>query len=434
MVQGGKIKLSFWQLLSFGALTTPLSMGVLALVLYIPTFYAVDIGLGLAAVGTVFVFGRIFDVISDPLIGYFSDRTRSKFGARRPWMVLGLPFFCIAAWLLLSPPEGVGLTYLICVSAAYFLFFTIVDIPYSSIGLEISPDVNERSMLAGSKTVFQVIGMLVVASLPFVLSLPIPQSLGLIAQLIIALSILAVAVFLLFVPTANRDVTAPSLSLIESYKLILKHRTYRYLIGSFFIVQSANSLTAGLMVLFVIHILKTPDLVGAYIGFLLLTTALFLPLWIYLSRKYSKQTSWIISILICIAGLGASAFLGAGDILPLFIVCAIVGAATGCDSIMPTSILADIVSETERDGQNRLAAAYLAVKNATSKLTFVIPMGIAFPTLEFMGFDGKADNGPNELFVLVIFFAILPMILRFLAVLVIRRSPISIAEQNLANG
>ncbi|MEP4151970.1 MAG: MFS transporter, partial [Lentilitoribacter sp.] len=161
--------LSFWQLICYGVLTTPLAMGGLALVIFIPTFYAVDMGLGLATVGAVFVFGRIFDVITDPLIGHFSDQTRSRYGARKPWMMFGLPFFCLATWFLLMPPEGSGIIFLIFVSAAYFLFYTIVDVPYSSIGLEISPHVHERSMLASSKAVFQVIGAITAASIPFVL-------------------------------------------------------------------------------------------------------------------------------------------------------------------------------------------------------------------------------------------------------------------------
>ncbi|MFK8035610.1 MAG: MFS transporter, partial [Hyphomicrobiales bacterium] len=96
---------SNWQLLCFGVLTTPIAMGGLALVMFVPTFYAIDMGLGLAFVGAVFVFGRVLDVVTDPLIGYFSDQTSSRFGPRIPWIIIGTPIYCLSVLLLFSPPE-----------------------------------------------------------------------------------------------------------------------------------------------------------------------------------------------------------------------------------------------------------------------------------------------------------------------------------------
>lgn len=426
--------LSFWQLLCYGVLTTPLAMGGLALVIFIPTFYAVDMGLGLAAVGAVFVFGRIFDVITDPLVGHFSDQTKSKFDARIPWMLIGLPFFCLATWFLLMPPEGAGLIFLVFVSGAYFLFYTIVDVPYSSIGLEISPHVHERSMLASSKAVFQVIGAITAASIPFVLALSVSSSLGVIAKSMVVLCLIGFVLFILFMPKVERQVTAPKIGFVQSIKFILKHRVFRYLLGSFFIIQSANALTAGLMLLYVTHVIGSPELVGAFLGLLFLATALFLPVWVILSRKFSKKTAWMTSIIFCSIGLVSAVFLGEGSVIGFAIFSVILGASFGCDAIMPTSMLADVVSETEKDGQNRYGATYLAVKNAVSKLTFVVPMGLAFPVLDLMEFEEKGQNGDTQILTLVFFFAILPIVLRCMAFFVVKIAPMSSAELALEDG
>ncbi|MEP2978172.1 MAG: MFS transporter [Lentilitoribacter sp.] len=425
--------LSFWQLLCYGVLTTPLAMGGLALVIFIPTFYAVDMGLGLAAVGAVFVFGRIFDVITDPLVGHLSDQTKSRFGARKPWMLVGLPFFCLAIWFLLMPPEGAGVIFLVFVSGAYFLFYTIVDVPYSSIGLEISPHVHERSMLASSKAVFQVIGAITAASIPFVLALSVPDSLGVIAKSVVVLCLIGFVLFILFMPKVERRVTAPKIGFVQSIKFILKHRVFRYLLGSFFIIQSANALTAGLMVLYVTHVIGSPDLVGAFLGLLFLSTALFLPVWVILSRKFTKKTAWMTSMIFCSLGLVSVVFLGQGSVIGFAIFSIILGASFGCDAIMPTSMLADVVSETEKDGQNRYGATYLAIKNAVSKLTFVVPMGLAFPVLDLMEFEEKGQNGDTQILTLVFFFAILPIVLRCMAFFVVKIAPMSTAELALEN-
>lgn len=424
---------SSWQLLCFGVLTTPIAMGGLALVMFVPTFYAIDMGLGLASVGAVFVFGRVLDVITDPLIGYFSDQTRSRFGPRIPWIVIGTPIYCLSVWLLFSPPENAQLWYLILGSGLYFMFYTIVDVPYSSIGLEISSHIHERTFLASSKAVFQVVGAVAAASIPFVVGLTIPHALPLIAKIIIALSILGIVLLLIFVPRTTRAVTEPRLGLWQSCKWVLKQSSYRSLISVFFIIQSANALTGALAVLYISNIIKAPQMVGAALGLLFLATAFFLPLWIFISYKFSKTTSWLSSIVLCCLALLIAPFLQEGDVLGLLIMCCLLGACFGCDAIMPTSILADIVYQGEQDGKNRFSATYLAFKNSVSKLTFVIPMGLAFPILGWMGFEENSTNGDVQLNTLIFFFAILPILIRLVGFGVLTKVSLKLNKAILQN-
>lgn len=425
-----KRSLSFWQLLCFGVLTTPLAMAGLALVMFVPTFYAVDMGLGLTAVGAVFVFGRFFDVVTDPLIGNLSDETRSRFGPRAPWMVVGVPLFCVAVWLLFSPPDGIGIVYLIVASALFFLFYTVVDVPYSSIGLEISPDVHERSWLASAKAVFQVLGAISAASIPFVLAVAIPEALSMLTSIIIALSALGLVAFLMFVPRPNRPVTAPKNSLWRALKWVFTQNRFRFLVGSFFIVQAANALTAGLFVLYVTHIIQAPTLIGGYTGAMFAASAVFLPVWVFISKRWSKKIAWMTGIVVCMGALSVVPFLGDGDVLAFGIIAVVIGATFGADAVMPTSMLADIVYDDENQGKNRFAGTYLAVKNAVSKMTFVIPMGIAFPLLDFFGFDAGGTNEKDQLFMLVAFVSLVPIALRCLALVVLWFAPRNLAAIN----
>ncbi len=406
---------TLWQLICFGILTTPLAMGGFAFVVFVPTFYAVDMGLGLGLVGTVFVAGRLFDVVTDPLIGYLSDETRTRWGPRKPWIVWGVPAFSASVWLLLSPPEGAGLLYLLIASGLYFLTYTALDVPYSSIGLEISPHVHERSFLACSKAVFQVFGALLVSILPVVLVLETGDMLTLAAQIIIGLSFLGLAFFLAFVPKKHRVVTASRVSLKTSFNTIMKSRAYRRLVISFLIVQSANALTAGLSVLFVTHVIKAPHMIGIFVGLLILSSAVFLPAWVILSKRTSKLAAWRTAITLCCVLLAATPFLGEGDVTAMILLSMIIGATFGADAIMPTSMLADIVYADERDGKTRLAGLYLAIKNSVSKLAFVVPMGLAFPVLDLIGFNDGGTNTQIQLMTLVGFYALLPIILRLMA-------------------
>ncbi len=382
--------------------------------IFVPTFYAVDMGLGFGLVGAVFVAGRLFDVITDPLIGHLSDETRTRWGPRRPWIVLGTPAFALAAWLFLSPPEGAGLVYLLLASALYFLTYTALDVPYSSIGLEVSPHTHERSFLASSKAVFQVIGALSVSIIPLVFTLQGAAALSVIAITIIGLCLAGLTSFLLFVPSKYRAVTAPRIGIKQALSLVMHSRAYKNLISGFLIVQSANALTAGLSVLYITHVIKAPELIGAFMGLLLLSSALFLPVWVSLSKRTSKLKAWQAAILTCCVLLAFAPFLGVGDVTFMFILSATIGAAFGADAIMPTSMLADIVYADEKDGKNRLAGLYLAVKNSVSKLAFVVPMGLAFPMLDVVQFNEQGDNGNTQIMTLIFFYALLPIGLRLL--------------------
>ncbi|NRD90288.1 hypothetical protein C8024_13685 [Sphingopyxis sp. BSNA05] len=279
---------------------------------------------------------------------------------------------------------------------ALFLFYTILDVPYSSIGLEVSPHVDERSLLAGSKAIFQVVGAVFAAALPFILGYSVGEALNAIAWSIIALCFIGLILFLSFVPTPVRAIESPRLTAIAALKSVLSDRRYRYLLGSFLIVQTANSLVAGLMVLYVIHIVGATELVGLFLGILLFSSAAFLPLWIYLSKRYSKRTSWMTAILLCATALALVPFVGRGDVTAAIIVSLIIGSTFGADAIMPTSMLADIVYEKERDGNNRLGGLYLAVKNSVSKLSFIVPMGLAFPVLGYIGFEKPGPTVPTR--------------------------------------
>lgn len=412
-----------WQLLSFGVLTTPLALAGFTLVFYLPNFYALEMGLGLTAVGLVLALGRVFDVITDPLIGHFSDQTRGRSGPRAPWILLGAPIFALAVWLFLAPPEGAGLIYLIAVSGLFFLTYTIVDVPYSSIGLEISPDPHERSLLASSKSLFQIAGALAASLIPLVLGAAMGLSLKVIAVTVIVM--LAVGLFTLFrfVPAIREPNAEPRLSLWSGLRWLWTRPQYRSLIGAFFMVQSANALTAGLTVLYVTHVIGAPELIGAFFLIIFTSTALCLPVWLWIARRQSKRAAWITSLIVCSAALAVVPFVGATGIAGFAMFCVILGGVFGCDAIMPTSMLADIIGKT--DGSSRTGATALAVKNAVSKLTFVVPMAIAFPLLDLVGFQEAGENSPMALSVLTIFFAGVPVAIRLLTALVVWRAPLS---------
>lgn len=401
-----------WQLFCFSMLSAPLAMVSFAVVSFVPTFYAADMGLGLAAVGAVFMFGRFFDVFTDPLIGTLSDRISTRWGPRLPWMALAFPGLLLFAWLLLSPPEAAGPVYLFCAASGYLLFLTLFDVPYSSIGLEISPNGHERSVLAGAKAVLQILGALIASLAPLIIGAGMGLALNTIALGFLIAMPVAFAAFLVWAPRQHRPAPKNRPALWAAWRNCLRQHRFRKLMCAFFTVQAANAMTVGLLVLFATHVVQAPELVGQMFLMLLLATALFVPFWIFLSARVGKRQTWIAANTLCCLILLTAYTIGAGDTFLTQALCAGLGACMTCDAVMPTSILADIASADETEAGHPRAASYLALKNAASKMAFVAPMGIAFPVLGLAGFDKTGANGPETMSYLLFFFAGLPFLLR----------------------
>lgn len=149
------------------------SVATLPLALFVPSFYADDLGLPLAAVGAAIAASRILDVVTDPLVGQLSDRTRSRFGRRKPFIAAGAPLLLLAIWQLFVPGErgSVGVAHLAAWTALLFLGFTIVDLPYKAWGAELSTDYSERSRVAAWREGAGFVGQILLLLLLLVLGL-----------------------------------------------------------------------------------------------------------------------------------------------------------------------------------------------------------------------------------------------------------------------
>ncbi|RPJ72123.1 MAG: MFS transporter, partial [Desulfobacteraceae bacterium] len=136
---------------------------------YLPKFYTDVVGVNIAALGTILASVRVFDALTDPAMGYLSDRTETRFGRRRPYIAAGALFVALFIYLLFTPPQGSPLFetlwFGVCIYAL-FLFWTVVTVPYESLGPEITFDYNERNTLFGLRDGLLIAGTLAAAASP----------------------------------------------------------------------------------------------------------------------------------------------------------------------------------------------------------------------------------------------------------------------------
>ena len=157
MSQSGILKRS--TILIHGSVGMPLAIIGYPLVVYLPPFYAQEVGLNMALMAIVLVIARMSDVITDPLIGTLSDRWQTRIGRRKPWLIMGVPLMLFGTVMIFMPPEGIGIGHLLTWTIIMYLGWTMVTLPYGAWGAELSPLYHQRSRITASREGFVLIGL-----------------------------------------------------------------------------------------------------------------------------------------------------------------------------------------------------------------------------------------------------------------------------------
>ena len=150
----------------YGLSEMPITVANVPLAAYIPNYYGADLGISLAVIGAVWMIARVFDAITDPLIGYLGDRTDTRWGRRRVWMVAAVPFLMIAVYKIFFPQLGADGGYLLLWLVVFWLGWTMLFIPYYAWAAELSPEYNERTTIAAWRMFIGMIANVATKILP----------------------------------------------------------------------------------------------------------------------------------------------------------------------------------------------------------------------------------------------------------------------------
>jgi GPH family glycoside/pentoside/hexuronide:cation symporter len=156
-------------LLAYALPGLPLAVLTLPAYVYLPTFYAQELGLPFALVGQVLLLARLFDVAIDPLAGQLSDSWMTRWGRRRPWLIAALALVLPATWALFVPPAGAGAAHLLVWTLALYLGWTLQQLPYQAWAAELTPDYHQRARVTGMRELFVLGGLIVSLGLPLML-------------------------------------------------------------------------------------------------------------------------------------------------------------------------------------------------------------------------------------------------------------------------
>jgi GPH family glycoside/pentoside/hexuronide:cation symporter len=400
------------QLLFYGLPGLPLAMLGLPLYVYLPTFYAQELGLSLTVVGMALLAARGLDVITDPLIGWANDKVNSRIGRRKLFMLLGTPLLLVGLDYLLRPVGAVDGFYLFLWSSITYLGWTLISIPWQAWGAEMTRDYHQKSALAASREAFAIIGTVVVMSLPFVLGTQAKlgetlATLALLLWLLLPLCLLPALVWLV-----ERRQNRWFAHLRQVGSILSAHPAIRQLLPAYFINSFANALPATLFILFVSQVLQAPEQTGVVLMVYFLSGILGLPLWLWLARRIDKSRAWALALILSVLAFASVPWLGAGDLGWFIAVCVVSGLALGADVALPASMQADIAQQMQHQGSPHTGLLF-GLWGLLTKLALALAVGIAFPLLDWAGFaQDTATQTDTTLWTLAFLYAGLPIVLK----------------------
>ncbi len=390
-------KLSNRALFGYGISAAPVIYSyVLILIMYMK-YAAVELGASTAVVGTIFLVAKLWDAITDPMVGSLSDRTKHKSGRRRPWLLMGAPLlaiFSIMAWAPPSGLEGTGLIIWITVAVlGFYTAYTIFDVPHMALGAEISLDASERNRVFGVRQSLKVLGMLAagVAGSYFV-------GQGIESTRIMAFTVGALTLVLIFggvslLPRERRDFQGRGgENPFRAIRDVLRNPHARLLLLVIFI-DAIGTGGIGVLTPFVLdYVVGQPELIPALLGLNMGATLLAVPVWIRLARRYEKRHLMLFAMLGSGIGYGLVLLVSPGAWYVIAISSVIAGTSSSCANVLGYTLKSEIIDCDEYRTGERKEGAYFAGWSFVSKLAAGIMIGLVGWALEWSGFDASVKE------------------------------------------
>jgi glycoside/pentoside/hexuronide:cation symporter, GPH family len=457
--RAASVRLNFDRLVAYSTNQLPLNMAALPVVLNVSHFYGEVLKVPLGIMGLIFIAARVIDAIQDPVIGLISDKfTHRGPRGRLTFVALMLPLLIGGFYMLFHPPEvlfdqsGLLALWLFVALFVVHLGYAGVSISYHAHGAELTDDYNERTRVTVGREVFGLLGMTLAVVLPTYFTATMGEHQGYVYMGLIFIPIaLAFALPTLFwsppsvhppvvrenpevhvryfrnwlvslMPTLERSTrnmeTSVTLKALVPFFAPMKNRLFRRLLLVFIINGSALGVAVSVMLFYVEHVLKgTKFEAGVILLVYFGAAALSVPMWLVLSRRFSKTAAWFIAMVMTAAAMSLAFFLGEGHFGLFVPIAVITGFGIGADYGLPPSVLADIINSEEGKDTQGDTGAYFGLWALSTKLATAIGAAGSLPVAAVLGFN--PSRGQYSGTALIVVYIALPVAIKIAAALLI---------------
>lgn len=386
-----------FRLVAYSAPSFATSVAALPMALFVPAFYADDLGVPLAAVGGAIALSRLLDVVTDPLIGALSDRLRLPLGRRKPWMLLGAPLFLLSLWKILVPGDAASATHLLLWSALLYLGFTMIDLPHKAWGAELSSDYDERSRITSWREAIGTVGQVVLlGSLVWLGAQGIEtaalQLRWIAGAMLIGLPVLLTICLSNVGERAPVEFAHPRRGVVASLGIIRRNPAFVRMIACVLFFVSGVAIQGTL------HRLVLADVMGDEGRFPLmillenLATLAGIPLWLAISLRIGKHRALMAAALWIAVWSLPLVFMREGDLGWLVATVVIRGSSFASILFLANSMAADVIDvDTLASGEQR-SGLFFAIWGMVTKLSLALGvlLGTSLPAV--LGYEPTAST------------------------------------------
>lgn len=434
-------KISYFQAF---ALTSPaLALTILvAPIGLLPSIFAKYYGVSLVGMGAVLLFIHAFDTITDVLIGHFSDRFRLRHGTRKPFVIVGGLLSLPSAYFLVTPPGGEVTVFSFAIwSTAFYLCFTLINIPQLSWAGELTNVPEERtfifSMLAFVKKIAELF-FYITPFLPFFGTQEITHEV-LRFSVIVGICMMLPMLYLSanyvpngFAPTQKESIVKSHTAAFKDYLAVFKaNKPFQVYMGAYIFIGLGLGMYSGLLFMYIDVFLGVGELfatmliVGVIAGLLLTPLSFKLIVWL------GKRDSWMISTVLLIAGVFYTSMLLPGQvgITDLIAVQVVLTAAGITLVIVGPSMLNDTVDYGLLHMENGTRGVYLALYTFLVKIEIALGASLGLALAGWLGFQASEQQQTAEgAFAIRFTMCWLPMAIICLGLYFIHRIPLTEAR------
>jgi GPH family glycoside/pentoside/hexuronide:cation symporter len=372
---------------------------------YFAIFLTDVVGIAPGIAGLAIFIGRSWDYINDPLVGHLSDRTRTRWGRRRPFLLFGaLPFALAFILLWTLPPFENQVLLAIYYAVAYVLFdtaATFVYMPYFALTPELTSNYDERTALTSYRMFFSILGSLIAFTIPLLIiaSFRPENSARVLLMGIVFAAVSAAPLLIVFLGTRERyeysELGQPGFK--ESLKAAVSNKPFIFGMIIFLLTWVSIDILQTTLLYFIKYVVQRESQSDIIMAVIFVTAMLFLPLWEWISRRWNKRLAYSTGIAFWAAVQIVLVFLNpATAFIPIIILCMMAGIGVSAAHVLPWSIIPDAIEWDEWKTGERHEGIFYSLVTLSQKVasSFAIPLVLLI--LQITGYVPTAVAQPQS--------------------------------------
>jgi GPH family glycoside/pentoside/hexuronide:cation symporter len=390
-----KDKLPLWRKIIYGSGDLGFSLNNSIITAFFSVFMVTVVGMPPGLVAIIFIVGRSWDFINDPIIGHLSDRTRTRWGRRRPFLLFGaIPFGLSFALLWLGPDfNRTGL--IIYYSLAYIVYealATTVYMPYFALTPELTDDYDERTKLTSFRMMFNIIGSLTAYILPLLIignDWTQATKQDVLTMALIAGAIAATPILLVFFGTKEKqEYQRESLpKFFPSLKAAFKNRPFVFGALMYLFTWMTIIVVESNLQFFIIYVVERQSQSMIIMVSIFVTAIFALPIWNWVSKHWNKRYAYISGVAFWAVVMMVLIFMSPETPFWLILLlCVMAGIGVSAAQVLPWAIIPDAIEWEEWQTGQRNEGMFYSLITLMGKVGMAIAQPLSLLVLQFMGF------------------------------------------------